>query len=303
MRIAAIDMGSNTTLMLICDVQNNKITKVISDHSEMTRLSQELQADKLLKPEALDRLDKCLAFYREIMSRAHVEKVVAVATSAARDAKNQSEFFRITDSHAIPVQIISGDQEAKVTFVGSTFDVQDKEGVVVIDIGGGSTEIVAEQNGRVEGFSLNVGSVRMTEQFFSSHPVRASEVASLEAFLRQELIRQRGHLPEPKNVKRAVAVAGTPTTLAMILQQITFDEEQVHGFVVTKKTVEEWLEKLAGMSIEQRCRLIGMHPKRADVMVAGLAILSSVLQFLELGELTVSTKGVRYGLALLHDQI
>lgn len=303
MRIASIDMGSNTTLMLICDVVNYEIKQVIGDFSEMTRLSQDLQVDRMLKPEALARMEDCLRKYQQIIQNSKVDKIVAVATSAARDAKNQQEFHKITERYGIPVRIISGEKEAEVTFAGSTYDQPNKEGLVVIDVGGGSTEVVGQVRGQTRGHSLNLGSVRLTEQFISTHPIPSKELDAMLSFIATEIERQKELLPPPEQVQAAVAVAGTPTTLAMVLQKITFDEERVHGFAVDRATIHDWMARLSSMTVRERSDLIGMHPKRADVIVAGLGILAGVLGYLRIEKVKVSTKGVRYGLALLHDKI
>lgn len=303
MKIAALDMGSNTTLMLICDVVDGAITKVYSDHSTVTRLGQDIDKTGQLHAEALARMDQCLGLYRDLMNQENVEKVVAVATSAARDANNKDDFFKITSKYNIPVKIIPGAEEARVTFQGSTFDLEDKEGVAVIDVGGGSTEIIADAGGSIRGFSLDVGSVRLTERFISKHPVAQKERAQLESYLSKTFIDHKQDLPDPQKIKKAIAVAGTPTTIAMLDQEIPFQEEKVHGYKLKFADLERWYSKLAEMTVEERQELQGMNPKRADVIVAGTSILMASAKYLNLNELIVSTKGVRYGLALLHDSL
>lgn len=303
MKIAALDMGSNTTLMLICDVVDGAITHVYSDHSTVTRLGQDIDKTGQIHPEALERMDQCLGLYRDLMNQENVEKVVAVATSAARDAKNKDEFFEITSKHNIPVKIIPGSEEANVTFRGSTFDLKKAEGVAVIDVGGGSTEVIAGKDGEIKGFSLDVGSVRMTERFFTAHPVKSEELEKLKDFLKAEFQKNAASLPGPEDVKKGIAVAGTPTTLSMLIQEINFQEDKVHGFELKTTDLENWTDRLAAMTVEERQDLTGMNPKRADVIVAGVCILKAAMEHLGLKKLTVSTKGVRYGLALLHDSL
>lgn len=303
MKVAAIDMGTNTTLMLLADVEGGRIQKVLSDHSTITRLGQGVDANGRLHPEALQRMDQCLYQYRQIIDENQVSEVVAVATSAARDAENKDDLFEITSRYNIPVKVISGDKEAEITFAGSTFDIEDKQGLVVIDVGGGSTEIVGLSEGLAKGHSLNVGSVRLTEKFISQHPVSSEEVLTMKNFLMSELENKKSLLPQLEELQAAVAVAGTPTTLAMVMQKSEFIENKIHRFQISTKDLSAWAEKLAKMSIDERKQLEGMPPKRADVIVAGTFILSSVLEFLKIDHLTVSTKGVRYGLALMYDQI
>ena len=297
MRIASLDLGSNTTLMLVADINEDGLS-VVEDCSTVTRMGQEIAQTGRLHTDALKRLDSCLADYSKKIEAYNVESVVAVATSAARDAENSDELLEITARHGIPVSVIPGQKEAEITFLGSTFDQAAPKDQLVIDIGGGSTELVSvNSDGEVVGQSLDIGSVRILDMFIKEHPVPQSQFVEAREFIDSKLS-EHAALLDLANGKSAVAVAGTPTTLAMIMQQIDFAETKIHGFKIDLSQVGQWVERLAGMSVDERRKLPGMPEKRADVMVAGCLILHRVLEKLGLTDLSVSTKGVRYGIAI-----
>jgi exopolyphosphatase/guanosine-5'-triphosphate,3'-diphosphate pyrophosphatase len=240
-------------------------------------------------------LDECLGRYAATIARFGCEKSFAVATSAARDVSNGAELEALGHKHGIPVHIISGAREAQLTFRGALCDRAVTDGIAVIDVGGGSTEIISEHDGVPRGTSVDVGSVRLTELFLPHHPVGADELARLRAFAANAFA---GALPETVAAAEVVAVAGTPTTLAALNEGRAFDETFVHGYVLTADDIERWIGRLAALSVEEREKLPGMEPKRADVLVAGAAILAAGLRALDKRKFTVSTRGVRYGAAL-----
>jgi exopolyphosphatase/guanosine-5'-triphosphate,3'-diphosphate pyrophosphatase len=298
LRIASLDMGSNTTLMLVADVENGRL-ELVQDFSTVTRMGQEIAQTGRLHSEALARLDSCLSEYKSQIDKLNVEKIVAVATSAARDASNKEELLALTDKYEIPIEVISGAEEARITYLGSTFDLPPDESYMVIDIGGGSTEFVFK-NGKnqVVGVSLDIGSVRLIDMFVKAHPVPESQATRLREFVQDKLEVEIPPELRNANFDTLVAVAGTPTTLAAIEQKTEFDESKIHGFQLSRGVISSLNKKLLEMSIEQRKTLPGLPEKRADVIVAGAIILEEVLKFFGYQEALVSTKGVRYGLAL-----
>ncbi len=291
MKVAALDLGSNTFLMLIADVTEGRLTKIYRDEIEVVRLGQGLAHTGRISNEALKRAKNCFHRFSEIIKVEKPERVVAVATSAARDASNRAEFENLARSYNINVQTITGEKEAAVTFKGATFDLKDAVDPLVIDVGGGSTEIINQHSG----ISLNIGSVRLTDRFFAQQPPNPTEMLKLKDFLKSELAKA----PLPKNSKTIVGVAGTPVAFACLQRAMPYDETFIHKSVLTLKQIETWVQKLFPLPIVAREQLAGMPPNRSDVLVAGGAILSATLQALESSELVVSTKGVRYGLALL----
>ncbi len=294
MRVAALDLGSNTSLLLIAEVEDGALKRVLVDETTITKLGQGVHANRRFHPEALNRMRECLGRYQNIIREQGCEKVIAVATSAARDVSNGHELIDIARGFDIPVHIIAGAREAELTFRGALSDRAKTDGIAVIDVGGGSTEIIASQAGNISGQSIDVGSVRLTEMFITGHPISAQELKATAEFISQQF----AHLKVGTEVKETVAVAGTPTTLAALEQRIPFDEKKINGFVLSLGTIRQWIEKLAALPVEAREKLPGMQPKRSDVIVAGSQILAGAVEALGQSKITVSTRGVRYGVAL-----
>lgn len=297
MKIAALDLGSNTFLLLVAEVKDGQIKRVYRDELRVTRLGQGVHQNKRFHPEALLRARECFREYSEIIQFEKPDRVVAMATSAARDVENGQALFDLGKEYGIPIQIIPGHLEATITFRGSTFDLPSPEGVAVIDVGGGSTEVIAQTTGH----SLDVGSVRLTELFVSAHPVPKGEVEKISQYVKAQIDAQKRNLPRPP-VKTVVAVAGTPTTLAAVVQGRPYSHSRVHGFKLSMDDLLQWQQRLAEMTVPARQALMGMDPKRADVIVAGLTILIEVLKYLRADHLIVSDYGVRYGIALMAAQ-
>lgn len=296
MKVAALDLGSNTTLLLIAEVEGGAITKVYHDETRITKLGQGVHANRRLHPEALARMDVCLGDYAKTIQNHGCQKIAAVATSAARDVSNGEKLMKLGRKHGIPIHIIGGEKEAALTFIGALCDRKSYEGIAVIDVGGGSTEVIAQAEGQSpKGTSVDVGSVRLTELFITHHPVVDTERDKLARYTEDAFARA----PIPRTeYKEVVAVAGTPTTLAAVDQRKDFDERLVHGYKLSLAKIEEWTDTMAAMTVDAREALPGMQPKRADVIVAGSIILSRAIRALGKTEVTVSTRGVRYGVAL-----
>lgn len=294
MRVAALDLGSNSFLLLVVEKINNEV-QVLHDESVVTRLGQGVQANKRFHEEALKRVEACFKAFSKTILSYKVDKVVAVSTSAARDVENKQDLISLGEKYQIPIQIISGQKEAELTFVGGMFGLDLDDTPLVIDVGGGSTELIAKvQGGEVNGYSLNIGSVRLTEMFITEQPILSSEFENLQKYIREQFSLHQAKLPSAAD--SAIAVAGTPTTLACVIRGIEFDDT-MHGYKLTLKLIKEYQQKFISMSVAERESLPGMQPGRADVIVAGLTILIEALKHYELSEMTVSTKGVRYGLA------
>ncbi len=300
MRVAAIDLGTNTFLCLIAEVRNQKIEKVIRDNVKVVRLGQGVHANKKFHPEALARADKCLGEFAREIAKHNVDKIVACATSAARDVSNANELLELGRKHGIEIQIISGVREAECTFWG-TVGRSVQGSVAIIDVGGGSTEfMVGDSSGIKKKVSVDVGSVRLTELFITKHPVPSSELERVREYLREKL---KTIQSEFRNLHfdKVIAVAGTPTTIAAIDLGKPFDAEVVHGYKLPLSKLESWTQKLAAMDVESRQKMSGMDPKRADVIVAGASVLSEGCRALNTDELEVSIQGLRYGIALLSE--
>lgn len=301
MKIATLDLGSNTFLLLVAEINNGKVVKVYEDLVTITRLGQGVNQSGEFHPEALERVEECFKHYSAVIQKHKVDKVIAMATSAARDAKNKEDFFSLGRKYNIPIEIIPGEKEAEITYLGSTFDIAG-DGVAVIDVGGGSTEVIVKNSeGTLLGKSLDIGSVRLTEKFISKHPVSMKELQNLKSYVIESLESNKAFLPN--QVNKVVAVAGTPTMLSCLVQEIEFQEELVHKSELSVSVMEEWLERLANLSVKERTSFKGMVAKRADVIIAGLVILIEVTKYLGVDQLIVSTKGVRFGVALFSESL
>lgn len=295
MRIAAVDLGSNTSLLMIADVEGQTLKRVLHDETIITRMGQGVHANRFLHPEALARLDSCLKGFHSTIEKYHCERVIGVATSAARDVANGEELISLGQKHGIQIFIVSGDREAALTFRGAVCDRTVTEGLAVIDVGGGSTEIITGREGRPVGTSVDVGSVRLSELFVKSDPIAVREKQQVHDYAAAAF--RRAALPAGP-FREVIAVAGTPTTLAALDQEIDFKENLIHGYKMSKMQIDQWIDKLAKMTLTERQTLKGMQPKRADVIVPGAVILSVAIEALKKNEVTISTRGVRYGVAL-----
>lgn len=298
MRVAALDFGSNTFLLLICEFEQGRLQKVLADETEVVRLAQGMDQNKSFHPEALMRARQCLESYSRWIQHYKPEKIMGVATSAARDAENKAAFLDLVAEFGIPLKIIEGSTEAALTYKGSVFDQPPGRSHAIIDVGGGSTEIIGKSEAdQVKGWSVDVGSVRLTERLITAHPLASGELDRLRHLVEEEFDKVKDRIPSGPSLE-VIAVAGTPVALAQLEHRIDFNEDRIHGTRLHRDQISSWCERLSKMSVEDRLKLPGMPAKRADVLVAGCAILEGALRALDKTELRVSTKGVRYGVAL-----
>ncbi len=302
MRVAVVDIGTNSTRLLIADVDpaDGSIRELVR-RSEVTRLGEGVDAGGALSDEAVARVFARLEEYRDAIESHQCEANMAVLTSAVRDASNGEAFAaRVRNNYGLDARVLSGDEEAQLTFLGAMSGrPAPTEPTVVIDIGGGSTEFVVGR-GRTAGFhvSLPVGVVRMSERHIHSDPPPPSELQELASDVRQTLL--EGLPPEERApVTRAIAVAGTATSAAAIDQELDpYDPERVHGYTLMLATVEMLLARLADMTESERRRVVGLNPDRAPTIVAGMIVLSEAMRAFELEEVEVSEHDILYGGAL-----
>jgi len=306
-RVAVVDIGSNSTRLLIAHVDpaSGAVAEVLR-RSEVTRLGEGLDASGSLAEHAIERVMHTLADYRRAIDSDGVSAKVALLTAAVREAGNGEAFAaRVRDEFQLDTRVLSGEDEARLTFLGATADQRGDEPALahqptlVIDIGGGSTEFVIGR-GRVAGFhtSLPVGVVRMSERHIHSDPPEPQELDRLAQDVRASF--QEG-LPAQERalVRRAIAVAGTATSAAAIDQRLEpYDPARVHGYELALEAVDRMLARVAAMSEAERRSLAGLHPDRAPTIVAGLIILGEALRAFQLDAVTVSEHDILYGGAL-----
>lgn len=287
MPVAVIDIGTNTTRLLVAEVEDGKVVE-LERRTTITSLGQGVDASGRLAQEAMDRVAEAIAVYREVIDRLGAERVVALATSAMRDAENGPEFRDyLKQRFGIDARTISGDEEARLTFLGATSERNDEQESVVIDIGGGSTEYVVGRPGHDPSFhvSTQMGSVRHTERFLHSDPPRREELEQLAAAVRETV-------PDV-SVEQGIAVAGTATSLAAI-----DGAEEVHGYRLSLAACERMVARLAALPLEERRQVKGLHPDRAPTIVAGAVILTESIRALGLSEIEVSVADILHGAAL-----
>jgi exopolyphosphatase/guanosine-5'-triphosphate,3'-diphosphate pyrophosphatase len=300
MRVAVIDFGTNSTRLLVADVAGGRVTE-LDRRTNVTRLGQGVDATGRLADEAIERVLATVAGYRAAIDDLGAERIVAVATSAVRDSANGDEFrARLRDGFDIDARTISGDQEAQLTFLGATSGRADGDETLVIDIGGGSTELVVGRAGAEPEFhvSTQAGSVRQTERHLPSDPVPASELQPLRDEVRG-IIEAAAPEDVRNSVEAGIAVAGTATSLAAIDQGLDpYDPDRVHGYSLTLAAAERILAMLAGLPLERRRAVPGLHPDRAPTIVAGAAILAEAMGAFALDAVEVSEADILHGVAL-----
>ncbi|HVT76388.1 MAG TPA: Ppx/GppA phosphatase family protein [Acidimicrobiales bacterium] len=293
--VAAIDCGTNSTRLLVTDG-----TRTLSRLMRITRLGQGVDRTRMLVPEAIARTVDVLAEFRGVMDQYGVDKVRIAATSAARDAVNRDEFF---DAAARVVgtrpELLSGDDEARTSFGGATADLDPMDGpFLVLDIGGGSTELILGTTAPEAFRSLDIGSVRLTEQYLHGDPPAPEELSNAVGDVRDQLEDLRMQLPTLDAGRTLVGLAGTITTVAAVEQGLKdYDRERIHHFVLTKAAAEDVFRTLATEKLADRKFNPGLDPGRADVIVGGCIILVCVMRVFGFKECLVSEADILDGLA------
>lgn len=298
MKVAALDLGSNTFLCLIAEVVDGQIVKIYSDQSEVVRLGQGLEKEKRFHPEALARAEECLKKFSKTILEQKPERVLAMATSAARDAVNKEDLFALGTQYNIPIEIIPGDKEAAITYQGAISGARITESdLMVIDIGGGSTEFIFGRGTKLlKGESFNIGCVRLTEKYISKQPTSVSEIMQVTSFIDTHLQKAYELQPPDFRLGQIIAVAGTPTSL-VAAELGEFDVGRIDGYVLDRAKLNDWFLKLTKATVEEKINM-GIPSGRADVILIGVIILLRALIIFNQNQLTVSTRGVRYGVAL-----
>jgi exopolyphosphatase / guanosine-5'-triphosphate,3'-diphosphate pyrophosphatase len=293
MRIAVVDIGSNSTRLLVADVDGEEVTE-LDRRTNVTRLADGVDTSGRLSDAAIARVDAALAEYRAAIDAHGATVTIGVLTSAVRDASNGEDFVaRVRDVHGIDARVIAGDEEARLTFLGATAGRPDTDHTAVVDIGGGSTEIITGSGFRT---SLQMGVVRFTERHLHSDPPPPAELQRLTASVREVL---SAVLPVRPQVSTLLAVAGTATTAAAIAHEVEpYDPARIHGARVTEGALEEMLARLALLPEAERREVPGLHPDRAPTIVAGITILLECTRALGLDEIEVSEHDILRGAAL-----
>jgi exopolyphosphatase / guanosine-5'-triphosphate,3'-diphosphate pyrophosphatase len=298
-RVAAVDLGTNSTRLLVADVGDGRISDLVRE-TRITRLGEGVDERKRLLPGPIARVRNVLTDFRRTMESLGAERTLAIATSAVRDAENGEAFLgEVEWSYGFATRLLSGHEEALLTFRGVTSERTLDEGTVITDIGGGSTELVAGGRDGVHWHdSLDIGSVRLTERFLHSDPPAQDELDAAAGAVRA-LFAER--IPDDirNETNSAIGVAGTITSLsALALGLQEYDRNQVHGSRLRPRALEEQLQRLASVPVDERRRIRPLDPDRAPVIVGGALIAREVLAYFGLDELEVSERDILDGAAL-----
>ena len=294
-RLASIDIGTNTILLLIAEVDKGKL-KPLFEAETVVRLGEGVQKDGILYQDSMKRGFHTLSQYLERCQAMGVREVFTAGTSALREARNSEVFTRmIKERLGLSIEIISGEEEARLSFLAVVRDMKEsKDSLIVVDVGGGSTEFISGRGDHIDKWvSLAMGSVRFTEKFLLSDPVQEKEWKKMEKEVRKSLT----GIPHPREPFSMVGVGGTATTLASVEQELEeFVLDKIHHFVLKKEALKKQLDLYRSKTIEERKKIPGLPPKRADVILAGAAIFYWAMEELKCPSLLISSHGVRYGL-------
>jgi exopolyphosphatase / guanosine-5'-triphosphate,3'-diphosphate pyrophosphatase len=297
-RVAVIDIGSNSTRLLVADVEGG--VAEVQRRNRVTRLGRGVDLSGQLSDEAIEAACDAIAEYIAICREEGVDQITAIATSAVRDASNGDAFVaELRERFALSARVLDGEEEARLTYRGATLERPPREPTAVVDIGGGSTELIVGNGERIAFHaSLQAGVVRHTERHISTDPPTASELEALADDVRA-LIDGALTGNREAHATAGIAVAGTPTSLAAVeLELEPFDPARVHGHTLSLETVQRLLSRFASASLAERAEIAGLHPDRAPTIIAGSVILVEAMRAFDLPRIEVSEHDILYGTAL-----
>lgn len=298
-RLAAIDIGTNTILLLVAEKRPDGQIVALDDRETIVRLGQGVEASGRISGEALERAVSTLRQYVELAKAYGVSGILVTGTSALRDAANRDWIVeQIRVRVGLSVRILTGEEEARLAYRGALTNKSWIRGrVLMVDVGGGSTEFVVGQGRHVETcHSVDMGSVRLTERYLKHDPVTEAEIRRATAAIRSILAESVDWLKHLQ-VDAVLGVAGTVTTLqAMELGLSKYDGRKVDGQRLSAQAITRWVDRLRRLSVAERARIPGLRPERADVILAGALILEHVLEILDQEEMIVSDRGLRFGI-------
>ncbi|MBN1467036.1 Ppx/GppA family phosphatase [candidate division KSB1 bacterium] len=288
---ASIDIGTNSTRLLIVDDRAGRIN-VIEGHERITRLGDDLSPLGELAPASMQRVLTALQEYRRVIDAHGIDDVRVMATSATRDAPNRDSFLHlILATTGWRCRVLSGAEEARLSFLGAISDLQHARDVLVCDIGGGSTEFIFAHDRTMQ--SLDIGSSRLTKQFLLSDPPTKDKIDALIEFTQQQLQSSFGK----KSALDIVAVGGTAVTLALMDAETPLhDAGTAHHHLLTRVRLGRMIDTLSRARIAERAAIVGLHPRRADVILAGALILSVILDFFACESTLISVRDLLYGI-------
>ncbi|MFN2526679.1 MAG: exopolyphosphatase [Actinomycetota bacterium] len=298
MRVAAIDVGTNSTRLLVAEERAGGF-RSIDRRMIITRLGQDVDRSRRLSPDALKRTLAVVADFAAVCGELEVDRLRITGTSAVRDARNRDEFFAgVRALTGQDPELLTGEAEAAATFVGAISDLPGNETTLVLDIGGGSTELILGRDGSERLVSMDIGCVRLHEKHLISDPPTAEELEALRVEVETSLSGAKSELTVPPGA-RLIGVAGTVTQLASLHAGLpVYDPEVTHHAVLSHGDVRRLARRLESLTYDQRRRVKGLEPGRADVIVAGAEILLKAMETFDAAEVLVSEKDILDGLVI-----
>ncbi len=296
-RVGIIDIGSNSIKFFVGEKCEDGTIKTIIDKNDIARLGEGLRETGRISDEALERNAQSVAAFAAEAKENGADKIVSVGTMALRNAANSADFVaRVKELCGVEVQIIPGEEEARLSYLAilSGMPVPDGE-LVIFDTGGGSTEFIFGKGTElVKRFSVNLGAIRITEKFFAEDPVAAGSVEAAVKEIDEEFA-QAGVEGRPVKL---VGMGGTVTSMGAVKHKmVVYNPDVIQGSILTAADIEEQIEAYETRTVAQRRELPGLQPKRADVILAGACILKDITERFGVSELTISDRGLRHGLA------
>jgi exopolyphosphatase/guanosine-5'-triphosphate,3'-diphosphate pyrophosphatase len=294
-RYAVIDVGSNSVLINIAEKDEKGALKTVLDSSVITKLGDDLKETGVIKQEGMERTIPALRDFMGKVKEHKVKAVAAIGTMVLREAKNSKEFIeRVEKELDLKIQVISGEEEARMSYLAvvAGLGVKDED-IVIFDIGGGSTEFIFSNGYEIsKRFSINVGALILTDRFLKSDPVKKEELDRLLAYLDETF----GKIEFPEKVDRVVGMGGNVTSMTAVEFQLAqYDPDVVQGATLKHSAVERQMELYSQETIEEKRSIVGLQPKRADTILAGAAILYSLMKGLRVNSILVSDRGIRHG--------
>ncbi len=304
MRIATIDIGTNSVLLTVAERNEAGVFTALHEDAQITRIGQGLGQSQMFVPEAMDRTVVVLQAYANKCQELKVDQIIAVGTAAFRRAFNAKDFVaQVKQSTDLSIEIIPGEREAELSYKAAQRDFGDD--LLVIDIGGGSTEFIWPGESQLNAISLPIGSVVLHERLVNSDPINTADFAALQTYIMTELLNLQGSawggsaaaMPEHERPEKLVALAGTATTLSAMKQKLeVYSHAEVHGSVLTIEDLEGQVDLLRKTPLAEKKQIPGIEPARADVVLEGAVLLHETMKLFGYDEVTISDRGVRWGL-------
>lgn len=286
---AVVDIGTNSVRLLIAEKFSASTYKILCYKAKITRLGEGIGSEKILRPKAVERtLDAVVNYHKEV-GRWGAELISIIGTSAVRDAANKDSFIeKIRENTGFEMKVLSGSEEARLSYLGVVKSLPglDEEGLLIFDLGGGSTEFIWQAEDKIHLESFDLGAVRLTEIFITTDPPSPGELKEMEKHIRFFL---SSFKKKTGKVKKLIGAGGTIASLVTVKQELKkFNPQKVHGYTLKREEVNLLLKKLVSLEVTERKNLPGLHPQRADVIIAGTAVVKNIMETYKLTEVTAS---------------